>query len=177
MMFVLGGCGGGDGRDENATIKAVVFDSGRGSGTEDKQTYAKYQSEILFTPQADMTVSSIKPDMWYCNGTCEYTATIRDEFQGYLASQTGRIYGNDTEDINLPARNLNSVVQMKTDTAYRIVLEASSTKSVGIYTTGDRITGTLGQAQFSVVYARSVIDATHTVDHIDRGGISFQLLQ
>jgi hypothetical protein len=177
MVFVLVGCGGGDGRDAN-TGKAVVFDSGRGSGPEDKQTYVKYHSEVLFISLADISISSIKPDMWYCNGTCGYIATIRDEYYGYLASQAGSIDANNTEDIHLPERNLDTLVQMNTGTSYRIILEAWSTQSVGIYTTGTRTTGTTGNADYSAVSAYSIIDDfNHTIDHIDRGVVAFQLLQ
>jgi hypothetical protein len=177
MVFVLVGCGSDDRNDENAA-KTVVFDSGRGSGAENKQTYGKYHSEVLVMPLADVSISSIKPDMWYCNGTCGYIATIRDEYYGYLASQAGSIDGNNTEDIHLPVRNFDSVVHMNTGTSYRIILEAWSTQSAGIYTTGTRTTGTLGNADYSAVSAYSIIDdANHTVDYIDRGVISFQLLQ
>ena len=164
IMFVSVGCGS----------QTIVFDSGRGSDPLAKMTYVKYQSEILFTPEKNMLVSSIKLDTWYCNGTCGYTATIQDESQVYLASQTGSIDVGNTGDIHLPAHYLDSVVQMKAGTTYRIILEAWTTKSVGIYTTGDRTTGTIGQAHYSVVYARDVVDDIFTADLIDRGSISFQ---
>ena len=176
VMLMLVGCGGDSAKDESGP-QTIVFDSGHGSDPLNKMTYWKYQSEILFTPEANMSVSSIKPAMWYCSGICGYTATIQDESHGYLASQSGSIAGNNTEDVQLPIQYLDSVVQMNTGTTYRIILEAWTTKSVGIYTTGDRTTGISGQAHYSVEYARSIVDAeNHTVDMIDRGSISFQLL-
>ena len=54
---------------------------------------------------------------------------------------------------------------------YLIVMEVWTTKSVGIYTTGSRTTGTIGSGSYAVNYARS-----NSVDHADRGSIAFELV-
>jgi hypothetical protein len=180
-MFGLVGCGSDAPKDEKndafESTKTVVFDSGRGTGPYDYMTYAEYKSEILFTPQANMTVSSIRPDMSYCNGTCSYTATIQDESQSYLASLSGSITGDNIYGFDIPVQRLDSVVQMNAGTTYRILLDAWTTKSVGIYTTGSRTTGIIGQGIYSIVYGRSMLNGSIMNDFSsDRGGISFQLL-
>jgi hypothetical protein len=181
MFFVLVGCGSDASnkkKDACESTKTVVFDSGQGPGQYDKMTYVEYKSEILFTPQENMTISSIRPDMWFCNGTCSYTATIQDESQSYLASLSGSIAGDEISYFDLPAQCLDSVVQMNAGTTYRILLDAWTTLSVGIYTAGTRTTGTIGQASYATVYAHSMLGGYIWNDFTgDRGGISFQLLE
>lgn len=180
-LFASAGCGKDVPKHRKGVCedtKIVVFESGRGTGPYDYMTYAEYKSEILFTPGENMTITSIRPDMLYCNGTCSYTAVIQNEAHAPLASLSGGITGDNLYNVDLPVQCLDSVVEMHAGTPYRIVLDTWTTKSVGIYTAGTRTTGTIGQAAYSTVYAYSMLNGSIMNDFTsDRGGISFQLLE
>jgi hypothetical protein len=144
----------------------TVFDSGRGTGPNDKMTYAEFESETSITPKSALTVTRIEPDVWYCNGTCGYIAFIRGKHYQYLASQAGSWDGNGYS-FSLPDRSLDSAVQMEANTQYLVVLRVWTTKSIGVYTTGNRTIGVSGETVFST---------TNSSD-LSRGSISFRLVQ
>jgi len=135
-------------------------------------TYAKYESEIAFTPQVDVMVRGIRPQIWYCNGSSGFLAFIRSEHYEPLAAEAGLVDGTGPLQPTFLARHLDSPVTLKAGTKYLIVMEVWTTKSVGIYTTGNRSSTTIGAANYVVDYARS-----DTADHLDRGGIAFQLIE
>jgi len=149
----------------------VVFDSGRGTGQYDQMTYSKYESEVSIVPQANMAVRSIRPQMWYCNGSCGYLAFIRGEHYEFIASQAGFVDGTGAATPTFSDRFLDTPVELVAGKTYLIVMEVWTTKSVGIYTTGARTSGVVGSAEYSTHYGRS-----DTADHLDRGAIAFQLL-
>src|SRR6266480_2080492 len=65
---------------------AVIFDSGQGTGPYDQMTYAKYVSEVVFTPSMTHRVRSIRPRIWYSNGSSGFIAFLRDEHGGWLGA-------------------------------------------------------------------------------------------
>lgn len=150
--------------------RATIFDSGLGTGQYDKMTYFEYESEIVLTPQTDMTVSGIRPQIWYCNGTSGFLALILDEHHQPVASEAGLVDGNGEMVPAFSDRRLDREVTLKADSSYLIVISVWTTKSVGIFTTGSRSEGTVGHGNYLVHYAR-----TEYADHLDRGGIAFQL--
>lgn len=152
--------------------KAIIFDSGLGTGQYDKMTYFEYESEIMLTPEVDITISGIRPQIWYCNGTSGFLAFIRDEHYQPVASEAGLVDGNGEMVPAFSDRHLDREVTLKADSSYLIVMSVWTTKSVGIFTTGSRTEGTVGPGQYDVHYGRS-----NTVDHLDRGGIAFQLIR
>jgi hypothetical protein len=135
-------------------------------------TYAKYESEVAFTPQVDLVVGGIRPQIWYCNGSSGFLAFIRGEHYEWLAAEAGLVDGTGPLEPTFSSRHLDSPVTLKAGTKYLIVMEVWTTKSVGIYTTGDRSSAAIGAASYVVDYARS-----DTADHLDRGGVAFQLTQ
>ena len=155
----------------------VIFDSGQGTGHYDNMTYVQYESLITFTPQENITARSINPQITYCNGSCGYIVCIlSDQNAGPLACQTGLIDANNQDYPQLPERYLDSQVQFNTGLEYQIYIRVWTTKSVGIYTTGDRTTGVTGAGIIKVNFARSDIPfyGIPSDDNLDRGGISFQ---
>ena len=152
--------------------RTVVFNSGVGTGQYDRMTYAEYRSDIALTPQTDLTVSAILPQIWYCNGSSGFLAFIRDEHYLLLAAETGLVDGDGEMTPTFSDRRLDEVVTLKADSTYRIVMTVWTTKSVGIHTTGSRTEGTVGQAHYVVNYGKS-----STADLLDRGGIGFQLIR
>jgi hypothetical protein len=163
------GCGDGAG---SPTTSSVVFDSGRGTGQYDKMTYAEYKSEIFFVPHIDMKISAIRPQIWYCNGSSGFLAFIRNEHYQPLASETGLVDGGGDMTPLFPNRRLEKDITLKADSTYIIVMSVWTTKSVGIYTTGDRCDGVAGAGHYMLKSAKS-----NTADHPERGGIAFQLLK
>src|SRR5262245_48001792 len=155
----------------SAPTQNIVFDSGKGTEPQDQMTYAKYESQVTFSPSVDITVRSIRPTMWYCNGTSGYIAFIRGEHYEFLASEAGLVDGAGEMNPTFVDRRLDSLVTLRAGSKYLIVMEAWTTKSVGIWTTGARTTGSVGAGSYTVDYAHS-----DTADHLDRGAIAFQLL-
>jgi len=185
MLFVvLSACGQSPSKAATTTLippqtPNITFDSGRGSGQYDRMTYSDYESLTTFTPQADLNVQSIYPQIFYCNGSCGYIVCVSTEQNaGPLACQAGMLDANEQEDPSLPERYLDSQVKFKAETAYSIFIKVWATKSVGIYTTGNRTTGTTGDATFNINYARSgdLLSSTPPNDVLDRGGVSFQFV-
>ena len=152
---------------------AIVFDTGRGTGQYDQMTYFKYESELALTPQVDVAVRGIRPQMYYCNGTSGFIAIIRDEHYQPLAVEAGLVDGDGQLTPTFSDRHLDPPLTLTAGKTYRIVMEVWTTKSVGIYTTGNRTAGTVaGVGEYVVSYARS-----DTADHQDRGAIAFELLE
>lgn len=149
----------------------VVFDTGRGTGPYDMMTYPKYYSEISFIPHVNMTVSKVQPDIWYGNGTCGYSVTISNRYSRPVASQSGSWDDDGEDNVLLPDQHFDSAVPLYANEPYTITFEIWTTKSVGIYTTGNRSEGITGDGQFSVNYARS-----DTWNHFERGSVAFQLI-
>jgi hypothetical protein len=144
----------------------IMFDSGRGTGSYDKMTYAEFKSTISITPKSALTVTRIEPDVWYCNGTCGYIASIRDKHYQPIASQAG-CWDGDGYSFSLPDRSLDSTIRMEANIQYVVVMKVWTTKSIGIYTTGSRTAGVAGEVMFSTT--------TSTVP--SRGSIAFRLVQ
>ena len=151
--------------------KKVVFDSGRGTGQYDDMTYFKYESEIVFTPDIDIKVSAIRPQINYCNGTSGFIAHIRDIHPPPLVSEAGLVDGRGNMAPTFSDRQLDSVIVLKANTPYLVAMSVWTTKSAGIYATGSRTEGTTGHGRYTVRYARS-----NLVDLLDRGAIAFELL-
>ena len=154
------------------TGSSVVFDSGLGNGPYDSMTYAKYESELEFTPTANITVRAIRPTIWYCNGSSGFLAFIRGEHYEFMASEAALVDGSGAMRPLFGDRKLETELTLEAGKKYRIVMEVWTTKSVGIWTTGSRTTGTIGSGNYTVSYAHS-----NTADHLDRGAIAFQLLE
>jgi hypothetical protein len=159
-------------RTTDPAASAVVFDTGSGTGQYDQMTYAKYQSEMAITPEVDIPVRSIRPRLWYCNGSCGYLAFIRSENYEFIASQAGMMDGDMAIQTDFAERLLDPPMTLRAGKTYRIVMETWTTKSIGIYTTGARTTGAVGAARYTVLNAHS-----DTADHLDRGAVAFQLLK
>lgn len=153
-------------KHDHSESLVITFDSGRGAGPYDKMTYAEFESHMSITPKSALAVTRIEPDVWYCNGTCGYIAFIRDEHYQPLASQAGS-WDGDGHSFSLPDRSLDSSVTMEANTRYVVVLKVWTTKSIGIYTTGNRTTGATGEATFSTT--------TSTIP--SRGSISFRMVK
>ena len=153
-------------KDSNESLD-IVFDSGQGSGLYDSMTYAEYESDIWFIPQDSLLVRALHPQIWYCNGTCGFTVFIRDEHYQPVASQAGLVDGTGYMTPTFPDRYLDQTVLLLPDVTYRIVMNVWSTKSVGIYTTGDRTTSNVGSAEYEVISA----------SHVDRGAIAFLMFE
>jgi hypothetical protein len=158
-------------QQEGAVSTRLVFDSGRGTGQYDEMTYAKYWSDVTFVPEVNMPVRSLYPQMSYCNGSCGYLSVIKDEYGIPLASQSGLIDTIEDDKPMLPERFLNTSIELSAGVTYRISMEVWTTKSVGIYTTGNRTSGVSGRATYTTHQARS-----DTANHLDRGAIAFLLV-
>jgi hypothetical protein len=157
----------------------VVFDSGEGMESNDSKTYDQYESKITFTPQVNLTAKSINPKINYCNGSCGYiVCVLKDQIAGPIACQTGSIDANNQIDPQFPKRYLESQIQFIRGEEYHICIRVWTTKSVGIYTTGTRKTGIIGKGNIRVDYARSEVPfmGIPPNDNLDRGGISFQII-
>lgn len=179
ITVVLAGCGD-SGSNNRLTLRRplaptprplradslVVFDSGRGTGQYDAMTYLKYASTLVLTPQIDMTVSGIRPQIWYCNGASGFVAFIRGEHYEYLEAEAGLVDGTGYASPKFLDRHLDAPLTLKAGTQYLIEMEVWTTKSVGIYTTGSRTTGVVGSATYSVSAATT-----------DRGAIAFEMVQ
>lgn len=152
--------------------QVVAFDSGVGTGQYDKMTYFEYKSEIAFTPDSDISITAIRPQIWYSNGTSGFLAIIRDEHWRPLASEAGLVDGKGYMTPAFSDRHLDNSYTLKADSTYLIIMSVWTTKSVGIYTTGNRTEGTVGNGTYQVRSGKS-----NTVDHLDRGGIAFQLIK
>ncbi|HYR52235.1 MAG TPA: hypothetical protein VET83_06440 [Candidatus Dormibacteraeota bacterium] len=173
VTVVLAGCGN-TGSNKPLTSKLpeqtgspVVFDSGRGTGQFDAMTYAKYASSLVLTPQVDMIVRGIRPQIWYCNGASGFLAFIRDEHYGYLEAEAGLVDGTGGASPKFSDRQFDTPLTLKAGTHYLIEMEVWTTKSVGIYTTGSRTTGVVGSATYSV----------STATASDRGAVAFEMIQ
>jgi len=144
----------------------IVFSSGRGTGQYDTATYAKYSSSILLTPQTDMTVTGIRPQVWYNNGASGFLSFIRGAHYEYLEAEAGLADGTGYDTPKFLDRHLEEPLTLKAGTTYLIEMEVWTTKSIGIYTTGSRTSGVIGSANYSVQSASMP----------DRGGIAFELV-
>lgn len=175
LVVVSAGC---DAKDTvspvpvSPTPPVIIFDSGQGTGQYDSMTYFQYFSEVEFTPQADMNITAIRPQIWYCNGTSGFLAVIRDERYSPMSTQTGWAQGTGEASPKFADRRLDPPVKLSAGKTYVIQMEVWTTASVGIYTTGSRTAGVIGSAEYSVHYAHS-----DTYDHLVRGAIAFELLQ
>ena len=171
-MVILSAC-----KNVNTT-RQILFDSGRGTGTNDNMTYSEFESLAIFTPQENLTIKSIYPQINYCNGSCGYIIQITDQNGQVLANQTGIIDAKDQSNPTLLERFLNNQLQLIAKNDYYFFIKVWSTESVGIYTTGDRISGITGTGNFKVEYARSSLLFSNMPpnDNSDRGCVSFQLV-
>jgi hypothetical protein len=141
-------------------------------------TYQEFESQTTFTPQENLTIKSIYPQINYCNGSCGYIVQLTDQNGQVLASQTGLIDAKDQGNPTLPERYLNNQAQLIAQTEYSVFIRVWSTESVGIYTTGNRTNGITGMGNFKVNDARFgllFIDTPPT-DISERGGVSFQFV-
>lgn len=155
----------------------TLFDSGQGKGPFDNKTYQEYESQVNFSPQEDLTIKSIKPQINYCNGSCGYIVIVNDQNGQVLAYQTGLIDAKDQSNPSLSGRSLNTPLQLSAQIEYSISIKVWSTESVGIYTTGNRTKGVLGNGVYKVVYARpNLVFPTGMPqnDTLDRGSVAFQ---
>ena len=143
----------------------VIFDSGRGTGPYDKMTYWHYYSEIYFTPNYDMTITAIDPDVYYCNGECYFNAIIYDEQGNKLGEAEDE--GSSPEQFD---GILASKVTLSANKKYLIYEHAWTTKSVGIYTSGGESPKKKDSGWYEIIYAKS-----NSANHDDRGPISFKL--
>jgi hypothetical protein len=159
------------------TSQKVLFDSGRGTGTNDNRTYSMFESMATFKPQDNLSIKSINPQINYCNGSCGYIIQLTDQNGQVLAYQTGLIDAKDQSNPVLPERFLNNQVQLAAQTEYSFFIRVWSTASVGIYTTGDRIDGIVGTGSFKCNFASSnlLFSSLPPTDNTDRGCVSFQL--
>jgi hypothetical protein len=160
-----------------APTHQILFDSGQGTGPYDKMTYPEYESQVIFTSQDNLTIKSITPQINYCNGSCGYIVMVYDPNGQVLAYQTGLIDAKDQSNPSLAGRYLNTPLQLNAQVAYLISIKVWTTESVGIYTTGDRTKGVLGEGVYEVSYARSNLVFPNGMppnDTLDRGGIAFQ---
>jgi hypothetical protein len=151
---------------------STLFDTGRGTGPYDKMTYYRYTSEIALTPAADITVGSIRPQIWYVNGTAGFMATVADSNGNLLASEAGMVDGSGDVSPAFDDRRMQPSMKLRAGLTYRIQMDTWTTGSVGIYTTGSRTTGIVGGGAFAVDYARSDLS-----DHLDRGAVACQITQ
>lgn len=90
----------------------TLFDSGQGKGPFDNKTYQEYESQVNFSPQEDLTIKSIKPQINYCNGSCGYIVIVNDQNGQVLAYQTGLIDAKDQSNPSLSGRSLNTPLQL-----------------------------------------------------------------
>jgi hypothetical protein len=134
-------------------------------------TYAEYKSEIALTLDSNISITGIRPQIWYCKGTSGFLAFIRDEHGRTLASEAGLVDGKGYLTPDFKDRHLDTAITLKADSTYLIIMTVWTTRSVGIFTTGDRTEGTVGHGAYQVNYGKS-----NTADHLARGGIAFQLL-
>lgn len=158
--------------DSKPQHETIIFDSGRGTGQYDQMTYATYESRLRITPSSEMTVASIRPQMWFCNGSCGFTAFIMNEHSQPLGSEAGLVDGTGGMVPTFSDRQLDSTLVLRAGTTYEIRMTVWTTRSVGIYTTGQRSTGIVGNADYFATSAKS-----ENTDHLDRGAIAFQLLK
>jgi hypothetical protein len=161
------------------STSTVIYDSGEGTELNDNMTYVQYESQITFTPQVNLLAKSINPKINYCNGSCGYiVCVLKEQIAGPLACQTGSIDANNQIAPQFPKRYLESQIQFIGGEDYQICIRVWTTKSIGIYTTGSRKTGILGKGNIRVDYARSEVPfmGIPSNDNIDRGGISFQII-
>ena len=103
---------------------------------------------------------------------------VNDQNGQVLAYQTGLIDAKNQINPSFPDRNLNTPLQLIAQKEYSISIKVWATKSVGIYTTGDRTKGITGTGNFKVNYARSnllfpILNMPPN-DTLDRGGVAFQ---
>ena len=152
--------------------QTVIFDSGIGTGQYDRMTYLEYKSEIQLTPQIDLKISGIRPRIWYCNGSSGFLAFIRGIHYDVIASEAGLVDGDGDMVPSFSDRHFDSDVTLKAGVTYIVSIFVWTTKSVGIFTTGSRTEGLNAIGTYTVNYSQS-----GTVDHLDRGGIAFQLLK
>ena len=173
LLTLVVGCESSlDSSSQQQAGQTIIFDSGIGSGQYDRMTYLEYKSEIQLTPQVDLKISGIRPQMWYCNGSSGFLAFIRGIHYDVLASEAGLVDGNGDVAPKFSDRHFDSSVTLKAGTTYIVSMYVWTTKSVGIFTTGSRTEGLNARGKYTVNFSRS-----DTVDHIDRGGIAFQLVQ
>lgn len=149
-----------------ANDRALVVQSGRGSGLYDSMTYANYESSTRLTPRTSLNVTSLVPDMWFSNGTSGYLVHLRDEFYQPLAAQAGLFDGGDLSQA-FADRNLDTPLELQAGVSYTIVMSVWTTKSIGIYTTGSRTTDPDGLVDYSVLSASIP----------ERGAIAFKFLK
>lgn len=157
--------------NKNGTSRTTVIESGHGTGQYDRMTYLKYSSTLTLVPRKDVLVESLIPDLWYCNGTCGFIAFIRTEFSQSIASEAGLIDG-DVNGVKFPARKLDQAVLLRAGTTYRVWMDVWTTKSIGIYTTGERTSDIAGTVDYKTETAHS-----DTWNHPDRGAIAFLMLR
>ncbi len=160
------------------TAHQILFDTGRGTGSNDSMTYSEYESQTTFTPKESITIKSINPEINYCNGSCGYIIQLTDQNGQVLGYQTGLLDTKDQSNPQFPERFLNNQVQLAAQTDYLIFIKIWSTESVGIYTTGDRNNGITGSGNFKTDYAHSslLFSSMPPNDNSDRGSVSFQLV-
>src|SRR5512146_2328984 len=117
----------------------IVLQSGRGAGVYDQMTYAEYESSLQLTPRTSLSVTSLIPDIWFCNGTSGYLVHIRDQKYLPIAAEAGLVDGGGDMTPTFPDRLLDSPVVLQAGSSYTIEMKVWTTKSIGIYTTGTRV--------------------------------------
>lgn len=174
LMMLLVAC------QNTSSIHKILFDSGQGTGAYDNMTYPEYESLVTITPQESITIKSINPQINYCSGSCGYIVMVHNQDGQVLAYQTGLIDIKDQSNPLFPERYLNSPLQLIAQTEYLIYIKVWATESVGIYTTGDRTNGVLGDGIYKVIYAHSnlvfPINGMPPNDNLDRGSVAFQFV-
>lgn len=163
---------------QNATSPhKILFDSGQGTDSYDNMTYQEYESQVTFTTQESLTIKSINPQINYCNGSCGYIVMVTDSNGQVLAYQTGLIDVKDQSNPSFSKRYLNTPFQPITRVEYSISIKVWATESVGVYTTGDRTNGVLGDGSYKVIYAHSNLVFSNGMpsnDTLSRGSVAFQ---
>lgn len=143
---------------------AAFYASPVGTARVDSMTYYHYWSEVKFKPSVDVSLMTITPNVWYCNGECSFEAYLVNAEGDSISHATATHYSRDLWAYFDPD------VELEAGQWYTLNLHIWTTKSVGIRTSGlpseDRVD------DFEVIFARS--DTWD--DHYVRGSVAFELM-
>ena len=110
---------------------AGVWGTAYGSGKYDRMTYDVYESTMEWTPAVNVEATSLNPHLWYCNGICTVDATIQSA-NGVVLEKL-HWHGLDVMRIFL---GFDKPIVFKAGQTYTFALRGSTTKSIGVLTTG-----------------------------------------
>lgn len=150
---------------------SVILNTGTGSGQFDKMTYSDYLSIITFIPDSNLSVREIKPEIYFCNGTCKLSLTVLNPDGTTVANASS----SKANDANLTLE-LKHPIRLYKDKTYIFYLRAQGSQAIGIHTAG--IENVYLNTRINLLYAGTTLSFYSPLNDFtdNRGPIAFKLI-